>query len=56
MVQMFGMVQCGSGARLAAEALERLRIVRQFLRKELQRDVAAELEVFGLVHPRSHQS
>jgi hypothetical protein len=44
------MIQGGSRSRLAAKALESLRIVSQFLRKKLQGDVAAKLEVFGLVH------
>jgi len=44
------MIQCGSRSRLASKTLKRLRIVRQFLRKKLQGDVAAKLEVFGLVH------
>ena len=42
------MVQRRGGARLAPEALERVRIVGHF-GKELERDEAAELGVFGLV-------
>src|SRR6266568_405545 len=48
------MVQGRGGFGFALETAEGLRIVRQFLRKELQSDVAAELEVFRLIdnsHP-----
>jgi hypothetical protein len=44
------MVQRGSGARLALEALHRLPVLRVFLRQEFQRHVAAELGVLGFVH------
>jgi hypothetical protein len=37
-------------ARLALEALNKLRILRHFLRKKLYGDPAAELRVFGLVN------
>jgi len=38
------------GSRSALESLQRLRIAGQFPGKELQRDMAAQLEVFGFVH------
>ena len=44
-----GMVQRGSGAGLAAKAFERLRIVRDIVRKKFQSDEAAERSVFGFV-------
>jgi hypothetical protein len=50
MVQMFRMVQEGRGFGFALATDERLRIASQFLGKELQGDVTAQLEVFSLVH------
>ncbi len=44
-----GMVQRGGGARFAAKALERLRVVGNIVRKKLDGDEAAELGVLGLV-------
>src|SRR5262249_20598927 len=44
------MVQLGGSTRFAREAFERLRIANQVFRDELQCDVAAQLEVFGLIH------
>jgi len=44
-----GMVERGGGARLAAEALQRLRIATQFFRQELQRHLPAQLEVLGTI-------
>ena len=43
------MVQRRGGARLALEALERLRVARQLARQELERDLAAEARVLGAV-------
>lgn len=43
-------VQRRGGARLALKALDRLRIGGQFLRKDLQRDTAAETGIFGFIH------
>jgi hypothetical protein len=41
----------GSGsAGLSTESLKRLRIVREFIRQELQRDVTTQLQVFRLVN------
>ncbi len=48
------MIQCRRSPRLAPEALQRLRIVRQRIRKKLERDETIELDVLGLVdhtHP-----
>ena len=44
-----GVVERRGGARLALEALERGRVLRHLRGQELQRDVAAELRVLGLV-------
>ena len=44
------MVQRGRGLGLPLEAAEGLRILGEFVGKELQGDVATELEVFRLVH------
>ena len=44
-----GVVQRGGRARLALEALERLRVAAELLGQELQRDAAAELRVLRLV-------
>jgi hypothetical protein len=41
--------QCRRRARLASQPLERLRVVADLLREELQRDATAELDVLGLV-------
>ena len=43
------MVQRRSGACFSAEALKRLRIPRDCLRKELERDHATEVEVLGFI-------
>src|SRR5438445_13793956 len=45
-----GMIQRGCGSHLALKALQRLRIAGQFLGQKLQRDMAAQLGVLGLVH------
>ena len=45
-----GMVERRGGLGLAAEALERLTVLRQIFRQELQRDEAAEARVFGFVN------
>ena len=45
-----GVVEGRGGAGLALEALEGRRVLRQLHRQELERDVAAELRVLGLVH------
>ena len=44
------MIQRGRGFRFPLEAAESLRIVGEVIRKELQRDVATKLQVFGFVH------
>ena len=44
------MVQRGRGLGLPLEATEGLRVVGEFVGKELQGDVATELEVFRLIH------
>src|SRR5580693_8633227 len=49
-----GMIQRGGGARLAAKALQRLRIAGDVVRQKLQRNKAAEASVLGFVrhtHP-----
>ncbi len=43
-------VQRGRRLGLPLEAAEGLCVVGEFFRKELQSDVATELEVFGLIH------
>ncbi len=49
-----GMIQLRGDARLTQEALQRLVIVEQVVRDELQRDAAAKASVFRLVyHPHS---
>ncbi len=48
-VRHWTMVQGGRGLRLALEALTRLRVVKGALGQELQRDVAVQAAVFGLV-------
>ncbi len=45
-----GMIQGRGGTRLAAKTLERVRIVGDFRRQELQRDEAAEFGVFGFIY------
>ena len=45
-----GVIEGRSGARFALESLQRLVVLRQFLGQEFQRDEAAELDVFRLVH------
>ena len=50
-----GVLKRGCGARFAAEALQRLRIATQFLRQELQCDLAAQLQVLGAID-HSHSS
>src|SRR5258708_4220075 len=42
-----GVIQCGSGACFAAEALQRLRILVEFIGKKFEGDTAAKLEIFG---------
>ena len=52
------MVEGGSSPGFAAEALQRLVILRQVFGKKLERNVATEAEVFGLIdntHPASAQ-
>ena len=44
-----GMVQGGSGSGLVSEAFQGLRVLRQILGKEFQRDEAPKLGVLGLV-------
>ena len=44
------MIQGGSRARLAMEALERMRIAGEFLRQELERHAPAQAQVLGLIH------
>ena len=44
------MVQGRGGTRLAAKPFQRLRVVGQILRQELQRDRPAELGVLSLVN------
>jgi hypothetical protein len=44
-----GMVQRGGGTRFAAEAFERMRIIRYFGRQKLERDEAAQFGVLRLV-------
>ena len=43
-------VQGGRSFGFSLETAEGLRIVGELFRKELQGDVATELEVFGLIH------
>ena len=53
-----GMVQRGSGARLALKAAEGLRVARDVVREELQRHETMEADVLGLVddaHPAGAQ-
>ena len=45
-----GMIEGGSGARLALEALKQLAVLRHFGRKKFQRHAAAELGILGFVH------
>ena len=45
-----GMVQGGGSASFAAEAFQRLLILRNFVRQEFQSHEAAEHGVLGLVH------
>ena len=45
-----GVVEGRGGAGLALEARERVRVLGQLRGQELERDVAAELRVLGLVH------
>src|SRR4051794_3626053 len=44
------MVQGRRGLRLALEAVERLRVLRQRFRQELERDGPAEPRILGFVH------
>ena len=46
---MFGMIQRGSRPRLAAKTFQRLRIARDVLWKEFQRDTPTKFEVLSLV-------
>ena len=50
-----GVVQRRGGARLAAKAFQRLRILRSIVGKKLQSDETAEQRVFRLVH-HSHSA
>ena len=45
-----GMIERRGGSRLTAETFQRLRIVAQIFRQELQRDSAAQLQVFRPVN------
>ncbi len=45
-----GMIERGSGARLALEALQQLAVLGHIRRKKLQGHAAAELGVLGFVH------
>ena len=45
-----GMVERGRRPRLAPEALQRLRILRQFVGQKLQSDTPAQAQVFSLIH------
>jgi hypothetical protein len=45
-----GVIEGGSGARLALEALERLAVLGHFRGKKLQGHAAAELRILGFVH------
>ena len=45
-----GMVQGRSGARLATETFQGLRILRDLVRQELERDEATQVRILGLVH------
>ncbi len=45
-----GMVQCGRGPRFPLEALQRIGILFEFTRKELQGNVTAQARVFRLIH------
>ena len=44
------MIQRGGKARLAGQTAERLRVLDEFFGKKLQRNMAAELQVFGFVN------
>ena len=44
-----GMIERGSGARLALEALESLRVVCEHIRQEFQGHTPAKTQVFGFV-------
>jgi len=44
-----GVIQRGSGAGLALETFESLRIGGQRVRQEFERDAAAEIEIFGFI-------
>src|SRR5580704_1300723 len=43
------MVQCGSSSRLALETLKRFLVSGELVRKEFQRDLAAEANVLGFI-------
>jgi len=43
------MVEGGSGARFATKTLQRLPVLRQVFREELQRHMPTEAEIFGLI-------
>ena len=49
MAAMFGMIQGGKGLGLAFEAGDAIRIGRQPLRKDFDRDVAVELGIAGAI-------
>ena len=44
-----GMIQRRGGARFPAKTLQRLRILRDFIRQKFERDEAAKVGIFGLV-------
>ena len=57
MVQIWGLVQSGRGARLALEAFQSLVVLGKMFRQKLQGDEPTELGVLGLInhtHPRLH--
>ena len=43
-------IECRGGARLTVKSLKRPKILGPFFRKELEREMSAELKVFCLVH------
>lgn|SRR5262249_18935973 len=44
------MVQCRRSSRLTPKSLQSLRVLRQIVGKELQRDMPTKLNIFGFVH------
>ena len=58
MVQIWGLVQSGRGARLALEAFQSLVVLGKMFRQKLQGDEPTKLGVLGLInhtHPASTQ-